>query len=111
MRLMAHAHLGVPCAHPTKKACELARRAELGQCSEMIEAKGEPYPCTHWAIDRIAGRGYCGQHIAAVARAEDETIRRNKVREEMNAHIDRYIAWREIHPSLHDRMPLDWMPS
>ena len=108
---MAHKHLGVPCPHPTKKACELARHAELGSCQQMIDSKNEPYPCTNWAVDRIDGRGYCGQHIASVARAADEQVRQTKVRAEMNAHIDRYIAWRELHPSVWDKMPKDWMPS
>ncbi len=72
----------------------------------MIEAKGEPYPCTHWAIDKVDDRGYCGQHIASVIRAEFEKGLKTRSRAEVNERIDRYLAWREKHPSVHDRMSL-----
>ena len=101
---MAHAHAGVPCEHPTKKACELARRAAMGQCTEMIDSKSDPYPCKNWAIDRIEGRGYCGQHIAAVARAADDRRRSQERRAQLDRNIDIYIAWRFEHPSVWDRM-------
>ena len=78
----------------------------MGQCSEMIDSKSEPYPCTNWAIDKVKGRGYCGQHIASVVRADDERRRSEKARYELDKRIDLYLAWREEHPSIHDRMPI-----
>jgi len=101
---MVHAHSGVTCGHPTKKACDLARKVALGQCSEMIEAKGEPHPCPHWAIEKVAERGYCGQHVGSVIRAEDDRTRQAARRAEMDARIDAYIGWRAKHPSVWDRM-------
>jgi len=103
---MSHLHGGVVCEHPTRKACDLARKVAMGQCSEMIEAKNEPYPCKNWAVDKVADRGYCGQHIAAVIRAEYERIRRETAQAEITARIDLYLAWRKKNPSIHDRMPI-----
>jgi len=100
----AHSHSGVTCEHATKKACALARKALLGQCSEMIEAKAGPYPCTHWAVEKVGERGYCGQHIASVIRAEDDRQRNEKRRAELDGRIDTYIDWRTTHPSVWDRM-------
>jgi hypothetical protein len=99
-----HSHGGVVCEHSTKKACDLARKIALGQCSEMIEAKGEPYPCAHWAVEKVGERGYCGQHIASVIRAEDERQRKTRLRAELDGRIDDYMAWRKAHPSVHSRM-------
>ncbi len=99
-----HSHGGVVCEHVSKKACDLARKVAMGQCDEMIEAKGEPYPCKNWAIEKVGERGYCGQHIASVIRAEDDRQRQNKRRTEMDARIDDYMAWRQRNPSVWDRM-------
>jgi hypothetical protein len=101
-----HMHGGVPCyqGYPSKKACDTASRLSLGQCSEMIEAKSGPYPCKNWAVEKVTGRGYCGQHIASVIRAEDDKQRKAKRRAEMDARIDEYTAWRSTHPSVWDKM-------
>jgi len=99
-----HTHNGVICGYPTKKACDLARKVALGQCSEMIEAKGEPHPCPHWAVEKVADKGYCGQHLGSVIRAEFERDRTERLREELNARIAEYIDWRAEHPSVWDRM-------
>lgn len=101
----SHSHGGVVCGHATLKACNLARQIELGQCSEMIEKRGEPYPCPHWAVEQVAGRGYCGMHVGSVIRAEDERQRKAKIRAGMDSDIGRYLAWRQEHPSVWDRMP------
>jgi len=93
----------VVCEYPTKKACDLARKVALGQCSEMI-GKSEPHPCPNWAIEKVGERGYCGQHVASVVRAEDDRQRKIKVRAEMDNRISAYMAWRVDHPSVWDRM-------
>jgi hypothetical protein len=77
----------------------------MGQCTEMIGDKGEPYPCKNWAIDRIEGRGYCGQHIGAVARSADERARRRERQSALDKRIDIYLAWTADHPSVWDQMP------
>lgn len=101
----SHSHGGAICDFTTKKACALARKVALGQCAEMIDDKAGPYPCTHWAVEKVAERGYCGTHIGAVVRAEDERLRAAKKRAELDGRIDAFMAWEAEHPSVHDRMP------
>ena len=102
----AHSHGGVACSFPTRKACDLARKAALGQCSEMVQAKGkgDPYPCPHWAVEKVGYRGYCGQHINSVILAADEMQRRIKAGEALEKRISAYLTWRIDHPSVWDRM-------
>ena len=103
--MRSHSHGGAICEFATKKVCDLARKVALGPCSEMIEAKGEPYPCAHWAVERVGERGYCGQHIASVIRAEDDRVRAAKKRAELDGRIDTYMGWRAEHPSVWDKRP------
>jgi hypothetical protein len=103
---MAHQHAGAPCPHPTKKACDLARKVEMGQCTAMVDGRNEPHPCTHWAIEKIDERGYCGQHLNSVVLAKYESDRKTRIVTEMNDRIDAYMTWRNEHPSVWDRMVL-----
>lgn len=109
----SHSHGGVVCLHPTKKACDLARHIELGQCSEMIvKKKGqEPYPCDKWAIDRIGERGYCGQHFNSALLTTLEAERAARGRAEVQRNIDRSLAWHATHPSVWDALPDGWEPT
>ena len=102
---MSHSHAGVICDHPTKKACAAARRVAMGQCTEMIDSKSDPYPCTNWAVDKVAGRGYCGQHIAKIVRLENDRQRQVAAKADLERRIDLFLAWQADHPSVWDRMP------
>lgn len=95
-------HKGHPdCIHDTKKACEQARREAMGHCVELTGAGDE---CTNWAIEQVAGRGYCGQHLSSVLLKEDRDRRIARKRAELDGRITAYLHWRVEHPSIWDRM-------
>jgi hypothetical protein len=99
------AHKGHPgCPHNSKAACETARKIAVGQCSELVGDK-DPHPCTRWGVDLIDGRPFCGQHITAKAIEAASLAARQAKQAAINARIEQYIAWREMHPSVWDEMP------
>lgn len=95
-------HRGHPdCVFTTKRACELAAKVEMGKCAAMTD-KGEE--CSHWGIDRVEERPYCGQHINSVLLKADNDRRAATKRAELDERITGYMAWRADHPSVHDTM-------
>jgi hypothetical protein len=96
-------HKGHPdCPHPTKAACERARRIELGQCQETTGDR-EPTPCRHWAVEIIGDRRVCGQHARSVAIRVDIERRRAAKRADLDRRLDEYVAWTAEHPSVWDQ--------
>jgi len=89
------------CPYTSKKACETAKRLGMGRCSAMKD-NGEE--CSHWGVEKVDERAYCGQHIASVLLKEDHDRRAAAKRAELDGRISTYLAWRADHPSLHDTM-------
>lgn len=75
---------------PTKKALLEAFHAEMGRCVALTEKQIE---CTNWAVDRVNGRGYCGQHIAGIVQREDQERRAAEKRRKLLLRIDEYLQW------------------
>lgn len=92
------------CEHNSKAACEKAIRAAFGQCSELVGDKN-PRPCTRWGVDLVDGLPICGQHITARVTEKLVAARRIAAKADVNARIERYIAWRADHPSVWDMVP------
>jgi len=98
------AHKGHPlCQYTSKAACELARRTVLGPCSAMLSEDRE---CPHLATDKVNGKGYCGQHIGTVYRADNDRARKAALVQAMDRRIDDALEYHAMHPSVWDRMPL-----
>jgi len=97
------AHKNHPdCEYTSIRACNEAARERLGHCVEMTGAGEE---CTNWAIDLANDRGYCGQHLSSVLLREDRERRAVRKKAELDDRIAEFLAWRDEHPSVHDRIP------
>lgn len=92
------------CGHPTKAACEKARKEALGRCVSMTADKKTPTNCRLWATSIVDDRALCTMHAGQVLTAQIEAERKARKTAELNARIDAYLAWRAEHPSVHDRM-------
>ncbi len=82
--------------------CDLAEKIKFGQCRAITGDK-EPNPCGNWAINVY---GWCGVHYGSELERVKREERANLSREERNERIETYLAWRETHPSVWDRMAL-----
>ena len=100
----AHSHAGIICPHPTKAACEKARREALGQCVEMTLAK-EPTQCRLWASSLVEGRPLCNAHAGAVLVRHLEERRKADKAAYLQSRVTAYRDWTAEHPSVWDRMP------
>jgi hypothetical protein len=60
--------------------------------------------CSHWGVEKVDERAYCGQHLRVMFLAADEHRRAAAKRAELDGRISTYLAWRADHPSLHDTM-------
>lgn len=97
------AHKGHPtCEFTSKVSCEKARRIAIGQCAAMID---ETHECTHWGVDTVEGRAYCGQHLNSVYLAADRRRREETKKADLNARIDAYIEWTKTFPGFLEHMP------
>lgn len=102
-----HKHGSLICEHPTKAACEQARRESFGKCVAMTEPKkknAEPGECTNWGTSYVGDRAYCGTHAGGVLNAELEAQRAAVKRAELDSRIDAYMDFRVDYPSVWDRM-------
>lgn len=94
------------CRFTSAAACKRARQKEIGTCIAMVKRKGgEPAQCTHWGIDRVNDRPYCGQHLNTIIIEADRKLREQAKREIVTRDINAFLEWTARHPSVHDRMP------
>ena len=89
------------CIYPSIKACNEAKRLEMGKCVSMT---GENDQCDNWGIERIEDRAYCGQHVTSVYLKADRERRAAAQKERLDAKVTTYLAWRAEHPSVWDSM-------
>ena len=88
-----HLHGARVCEHPTKKACEAARREARGRCTELVKSdRSGQTSCSNWAVERVNGRGVCGQHYEALLNREREAEARRRRQADLDKAINRYMA-------------------
>ncbi len=89
------------CIFSTIKACEAAKRLEMGKCVSMT---GEDTQCDNWGIERIDDKAYCGQHVTSVYLKADRERRAAVHKALLDEKVTTYLAWRAEHPSVWDTL-------
>lgn len=98
-----HKAVHAPCPNGATSwdACDKAAQEARGRCSALTKEAEE---CSNWSIDEHDGRGYCGQHYASAVQRELDRERKEVKRVELDDRITAYLAWRETHPGVWERM-------
>jgi hypothetical protein len=85
-------HKGHPqCIHSSMAACERARKAELGKCTELTQDKKQPTQCVRWGTGLVGGRSMCDMHAGMVIEREVQARIATETKQRVNDRIDAYL--------------------